>query len=67
MISLSQTQFNPEDGCSMFLRNIGTHLQEYMVLKHKRPQLEPLPLWKPENFTKHLRNLEVLLSVINDN
>jgi hypothetical protein len=39
-----ERDFDPEDGISMFLGNIGMHLQDCMVPQYEEPQLK-----KPEN------------------
>ena len=36
-----------DDGCGMFLCNISTHLPDYTVVQHRRPQYKYLVLWKP--------------------
>jgi hypothetical protein len=36
-------QFSPEDGSSMFLQNVGTCLQDYMVSQYRRPLSEKSP------------------------
>jgi hypothetical protein len=33
--------FSPEDGGSMFLRNVGTHLQVHTALQPRRPPPKP--------------------------
>jgi hypothetical protein len=38
---------HPEDGGSIFLRNVCVYVQEHMVSRPTRPQSEPSPLWKP--------------------
>jgi hypothetical protein len=40
--TLLHTHFIPEDEGSMFLWNAGIYLQNYMVLKFRRPQSRPV-------------------------
>jgi hypothetical protein len=40
---------NPQDGCSMDLRNVGILPQHYTALQPRRPRLVTSPPWKPQN------------------
>jgi hypothetical protein len=42
-------QFDPEEEGSMFLRNIGVHLQEQAMSQSRRSQTESLQPGKREN------------------
>ena len=40
-----QTQFNTEDGGSMFLRNTDDHVRQYTTMEDKKQQFWSLALW----------------------
>jgi hypothetical protein len=40
MAMIFRTDFSPENGDSMLLRNVGTHLPGYTVSQLRRPQYE---------------------------
>jgi hypothetical protein len=48
------TQFNYADGGSMFLRNVGSHLQDYTMSQPRKSQSEQPPSW---NSNLYLSNL----------
>ena len=60
---MSQTQFNTEEGCSNFIRNMDYRVRQYTVIEDKRLQSGSLLLWKPQNFTNHLQTPEKSLIV----
>jgi hypothetical protein len=41
--------FNPEDGGSIFLQNVGICLQDYTVSQRRRAASEQSQLERPEN------------------
>jgi hypothetical protein len=40
--------FDPEDGSTMPLQNVGVYLQDYTV-SQPRQRTEESPLWEPQN------------------
>lgn len=47
VINLYLTHIGPEDGKSIFLRNVGIHLQVYLALQPTRPITTSSQLGKP--------------------
>jgi hypothetical protein len=43
------TEMSPEDGGSMFLRNVGNHLQDHTALQPRRSQQTSSPPLRPQN------------------